>query len=186
MSDERPPPDERSPTEEPEREGGPPDGAGGGDDGSEDADDASKPISIRDAMPPPGLRGQKPRPQSPSRGKRERRPEGALDGGTRQPTPVREVMDVVPAEIGPASPTALPSRRFEVGDEEWIVRLSGSTVTGLPADTGAPLMHLTFFRADDPETPVRAALGVGETLDALGEEELRDRLRRAHPVDAED
>lgn len=178
--------DESSPPEDPTREAGP-DEVDGGDDASGDADDDAKPISIRESMPPPGLRGQKPRPRSPSKGKRERRPEGALDGGTRQPTPVREAMDAVPREIGPASPTELPSRRFEAGEgEEWIARLSGTTVTGLPADAGVPLMQLTFFRAQEPETPVREALGVGETLDDLGEEELRDRLRRAHPVDAED
>lgn len=179
--------DESSPPDDPGNEASPTDDPNDGDDVSGDDDGDTKPISIRDAMPPPGLRGQKPRPRSPSQGKRERRPKGALDGGTRQPTPVREVMDAVPQEIGPASPTELPSRRFEGEEgEAWIARLSGITVTGLPADAGAPLMHLTFFRADEPEAPVRAALGVGKALDDLGEEELRDRLRRARRVDAED
>lgn len=158
------------------------------DDGDE-ADAPPKPISIRDAMPPPGLRGQKPRPRSAGRPQRERRPEGALDGGTRGPTPVREAMDAVPPAIGSASPTELPSRTFRAGedeDEEWIVRLSGVTVTGLPTDTGAPLVHLTFFRAEEPETPVREAVGVGETLEDLAEDELRDHLGRARPVDADD
>lgn len=176
MTDESSPQDDRQPDDVP------PEGA---DDGGSEAE-PPKPISIRDAMPPPGLRGQKPRPRSPGRPGRERRPEGALDGGTRQPTPVREAMDAVPPEIGPSSPTELPSRSFHTAeDEEWIVRVSGTTTTGLPADAGAPLLHLTFFRAAAPETPLREALGVGEALDDLGEEELRDHLGRARPVEDE-
>lgn len=179
--------EDSSPPEDRKKDAGPTDEADGRDDRSEDAAAGTKPISIREAMPPPGLRGQKPRPRSAPHGQRERRPKGALDGGTRQPTPVREVMDAVPPEIGPTSPTELASRRFEAEEgEKWIARLSGTTVTGLPADAGAPLLHLTFFRADEPETPVRAALGVGETLSDFGEEELRDRLRRSRPVDEDD
>lgn len=186
--------DERSPQDEPRRdaplrdqadEGSEAEEGSEGEEGSE-SEKPPRPISIRDAMPAPGLRGQKPRPRSPSRPGRERRSEGALDGGTSRPTPVREAMDAVPPEIGPSSPTELPSRSFRAaGEEEWIVRVSGSAVTGLPADVGAPLLQLTFFRAAEPETPVRESLGVGETLDDLGEEELRDRLERARPVDPE-
>lgn len=184
--------DERSPQDEPKRddpardradEGREADVGSEGEEGRE-GEEAPKPISIRDAMPAPGLRGQKPRPRSPSRPGRERRPEGALDGGTSRPTPVREAMDAVPPEIGPSSPTDLPSRSFRAaGEEEWIVRVSGTTITGLPTDVGAPLLQLTFFRAAEPETPVRETLGVGETLDDLGDDELRDRLERARPVD---
>lgn len=179
MTDESPPEKDRDREESPDERDG--------EAGSDGSEGTSKPISIRDAMPPPGLRGQKPRPSSPRRGKRERRPEGALDGGTHRPTPVREAMDAVPPEIGPASPTELPSRHFEAeAGEEWIVRLAGTGVTGLPADAGTPLLHIRFFRTDAPETALREAIAVGETLDDLPEEALRDHLERSRPVDEEE
>ena len=79
-------------------------------------------------------------------------------------------------------PTAvedLPSRQFAGDGIEWIVRLTGQTSTGSASDPGAPLLHVTFYRADDPLAAVREALVPGSSIDDLFESDLNDLLSTA-------
>ncbi|MFP3949020.1 MAG: hypothetical protein ACLFWG_09845 [Longimicrobiales bacterium] len=97
------------------------------------------------------------------------------------PTPVRVAMEAPPPGDS-RPPEELPSRRFEVEGEEWIVRISGRTITGSRPDPGALLMHLSFFRSEDPEDPRRRLITVDRPLDALYEEDLRELYERSRPT----
>lgn len=161
-------------------------------------EDERKPISVRDLMPPSSSEGrrapERSGPAEPTEGPRravgdeeadeeqaEPDEEGDDESSGPRPTPVRVAMDAPPpGDSRPAS--ALPSRRFEAREEEWVVRITGRTVTGTRPDPGALLMHLTFYRSDDPETPVRELLTVERPLDALYEEDLEEFLDRSRPA----
>lgn len=177
-----------------------PEESGSGDESGSD-DEERKPISVRDLMPPSASEGRRRapvrrRPQKPGDGPEEAEEEpadeepdeedGEAAGGESspsRPTPVRVAMDAPPP--GDSRPTeALPSRRFEARDEEWIVRITGRTMTGTRPDPGALLMHLTFFRAEEPESPVRELLTVNRPLDALYPEDLDEFLERSRPASA--
>lgn len=116
--------------------------------------------------------------------------EGETEGGEEPqaaasvPTPVRVAMDAPPPGDS-RPPEELPSRRFEVDGAEWIVRISGRTITGTRPDSGALLMHLSFFRPAEPETPVRALVTVDRPLDVLYDEDLRELLERSRPAELE-
>lgn len=166
-----------------------------------DEDEERRPISVRDLMPPSS--GERRR-RAPDRGER---PEGRRDGGKEagpeteeegaevaeaespteaaqepsRPTPVRVAMDAPPpGDSRPAD--ALPSRTFQARGEEWIVRITGRTVTGTRPDPGALLMQLTFYRSEEPETPARELLTVDRPLDALYSEDLEELLGRSRPA----
>ncbi len=70
----------------------------------------------------------------------------------------------------------LPSRPFTSEEVEWIARLSGRTSTGSVPDRGAPLLHLTFYRASEPRVAVREALVPGTSIDDFLESGLIDVL----------
>lgn len=176
----RPDDEERQSGEEPEsREAG--------DDEAEE-EDGPKPISVRDLMPPSSSEGRRRAPERGGPAEETERPEpaGPEEGGDDEsapsrPTPVRVAMDAPPP--GDSRPRrALPSRRFEARGEEWIVRITGRTVTGTRPDAGALLMHLTFYRSADPDTPVRELLTVERPLDALYEQDLEEFLDRSRPA----
>ncbi|NIR80367.1 MAG: hypothetical protein GWM92_16550 [Gemmatimonadetes bacterium] len=94
---------------------------------------------------------------------------------------MRVAMDAPPP--GDSRPTkALPARRFLVGEEEWIARITGRTVSGTRPDTGAPLMELSFYRADEPDDPRRHVLTVERDLDHFYDEDLGELLERARPA----
>lgn len=153
-----------------------------------------RPISVRDLMPPSAA--DSPR-RAPERRRRSGQPgepspvrddEEDEDPSPSRPTPVRVAMDAPPP--GDSRPAReLPSRRFEVEGEEWVVRITGRTVTGTRPDPGAPLMHLTFYRAARPDEPERELLTVERPLDALYVEDLAEfleRSRSAHEPFAEE
>ena len=120
------------------------------------------------------------------RGQRER-PKGARDKGRARgsgrgqgraaPRSARQTLKGQAAE--PASEEDLPSCQFVSEGVEWIVRLSGRTSTGSASDRGAPLLHLTFFRADDPLVAVREALLPGDSIDHLFEADMNEVLAGA-------
>lgn len=147
------------------------------DDGSEEE---RAPISVRDLMPSPSTRPRRRSTERPSRPQPAEADEEATedDAPPARPTPVRVAMDAPPpGDSRPAE--TLPSRRFEVGEEEWVVRVSGRTITGTRPDAGALLMQLTFYRSEAPETPVRELLTVERPLEALYEEDLEEFLERS-------
>lgn len=135
-------------------------------------------------------------PETPQEGERPPSPGDTTNGDeessspgepeeseAHRPTPVREMMA---PEVGPAAADwEPPSRTFEHEGEEWVVTLAGQTVTGFPSDPGAPLMHLHFAPADDPESPTKELLCVGSDLESFYDEELRQYLLRARPYAGE-
>lgn len=114
------------------------------------------------------------------------RPPSADDSGAgegQRPTPVRLSMDAQREDPEPIEPPCTRVRRRD--DEEWVVRVEGRTETGGPEDAGAPLLFLTFARAEDPQTRIREIVRVGRRLDALSEAELLDALDDARPYEGE-
>ena len=123
---------------------------------------------------PPPARPHPPRPVGP-----DRAGDRAGERGRRAPAPVRE--GVEPGPRDPPQPIELPSRSIEVEGEGWVVREGGRLSAGVGRDTPAPLLHLVFARAADPERPALETLAPGRALDELSELELGDLLARARP-----
>ena len=105
----------------------------------------------------------------------------AMGGEGQRPTPVRLSMDAEREEPEPRDPPSTSIQRGE--DEEWIVRVEGRTETGGPGDAGAPLLFLTFARADEPDNRIRETVRVGRRLDGLSETELLAALEDARPYE---
>ena len=130
------------------------------------------PTSVRDAL---GGR-RKPGSGAPRRARAGREE----DDDEKRPTPVRAAMGVAREET---QPREVPTRTLPSGEGEgWVVREAGRTSSGQPTDPSAPLLFLTFARAEEPDTPVREALTVGRSLEALTETELEAVLERARPL----
>lgn len=150
-----------------------------------------KPMSVRDAVGPPGLRGQKPRPRK-APGARPRPEPGSGTGpgergsGGGPPTPVREAMDAPALDEVLADPAELPSRALEVEGERWIAREGGRTRTGQRGDAGVPLLHVLFYRDEAPERAVREALVVGRALERMDEAQLARAFEGSRPIPDEE
>ena len=124
----------------------------------------------------PGLRGQRERPKGPrGKGPTRSREDGRRHGpdrkrfGSRAEQPQRTPLE--PTPVGD-----LPHRRFEHEGSEWIVRLHGSSSTGLAMDPGAPLLHLVFYTSADPSTARGEALVPARSFEALPELQLPELL----------
>ena len=118
----------------------------------------------------PGLRGQRERPRGPG-GQGRSRGRGRPRSRSREGlVPAREALERPCLESTRVED--LPSRKFDKEGRDWIVRLAGRTTTGSASDTGAPLLHLLFCSAGEPSVPIRETLSVGDSLDALGEDQL--------------
>ena len=124
----------------------------------------------------PSGRGQRERPKGPGGQGRPRGASGERESGRSAPTPAREVRD---RRAEPTAVQDLPSREFTAEGVEWVARLSGRATTGSPSDPGAPLLHVTFYRASDPLVAVREALLPGDSLDHLFEADLNEVLASA-------
>lgn len=112
---------------------------------------------------------------SPSTGKDE----GGRGRESPRPTPARS--REAPRPRGPVPLVEARSRGLDLGGEQWIVRESGRTSSGAGGDARAPLLHLVFLRAADPERPARELLGCGHTIDDLTDDELAGLFARARP-----
>lgn len=162
------------------------DGAQGESEAPEEELQRGRPLSVQDVSPSSPARA---RPRERTSGDEAAPPSEGEGGeeegeGARRPTPVRVAMDAPPP--GDSRPTeSLPARRFLAGEEEeeeWIVRITGRTVSGTPPDTGAPLMELSFYRADEPDVPRRQLLTVERDLELYYDEDLGELLERARPA----
>ena len=96
--------------------------------------------------------------------------------------PVRAAMDVERVEESPAEGT---EATLVASGQEWIVRVEGRSITGLPSDHGAALLLLSFAKAEEPEVRVLEALVPAERLDDLEPPQLRGALVDARPYRAD-
>lgn len=128
-----------------------------------------RPTPVRKAMP-----SARPTPVR----KRESASGEGGDEDPDRPTPVRQAME---AEREEPPPVEAPSLRFFREDEEWIVRVEGRTTSGRREDAGAPLLLLSFARAEDPDRRLREVVGAGRTLEALGPDQLGRLLDASRP-----
>lgn len=154
-------------------------GGGEGREGVPDEEEEAEEPSSEEAVD-----GEEGRPEEEGAPEPADEGAGGPAGAASVPTPVRVAMDAPPPGDS-RPPEDLPSRRFEVDGEEWIVRISGRTVTGTRPDAGALLMHLSFFRPDEPESALRGLITVDRPLDALYEEDLLELFERSRPMDRE-
>lgn len=134
-----------------------------------DEEDKPRPTPVRQTVPPA-------RPKSVRQ--RDATAPEAEDDDPERPTPVRQAMEVEREEPPPVEP---PSLRFLREDEEWIVRVEGRTRSGRREDAGAPLLLLSFARAEDPERRLREAVGIGRTLESLTPGDLGRLLDASRP-----
>ena len=127
----------------------------------------------------PGLRGQRERPDGP-RGKGSSRRSGGGRGS--RPDGNRTVSgreEPQRTQLIPTPLAELPHRSFEHDGCEWIVRLCGQTSTGLVIDPGAPVMHLFFYKAAEPDVACGDTLVTGRSLEELPEFQLPELLAGA-------
>lgn len=140
----------------------------GGAEAQEGREDPRRPTPVRQTLPP-----ARPAPV------RQRTPTGEdEDDDPERPTPVRQAME---AEREEPPPVEAPSLRFFREDEEWIVRVEGRTRSGRREDAGAPLLLLSFARAEDPDRRLREAVGIGRSLETLTPGELGRLLDASRP-----
>ena len=146
------------------------------------ASDASKSVSTSQA---PGLRGQRARPEGP-RGGRASYKKSEEDHRPRTRASAASVGDQPQRpQLEPTAVEDLPSRKFEDGGRKWIVRLLGMTSTGSLRDSGALLMHLGFYAADEPLVSHGAVLVPATSLKGISDlalSELLSEVRSAVPT----
>lgn len=144
------------------------------------------PKPVRDGLPASAGKagGAADAPGGEQRRRRGRGRGGRKRGGRRdhssrrddraRPTPVRESLGS--SDGGDRAPQI---RTFTGGEREWVARTAGRALAGPGANRGAPLLHLTFHRAEEEALPVREIMVVGETLEHLSDDDLADLLGQA-------
>lgn len=143
-----------------------------GQEADEDEQDPHRPTPVRQTVPP----------ARPTPVRQRNATEGDEDDDPERPTPVRQAMEAEREEPPPLEP---PSLRFFREDEEWIVRVEGRTSSGRREDPGAPLLLLSFARAEDPDRRLREVVGIGRSLEALTPGELGRLLDASRPFQEE-
>jgi len=103
----------------------------------------------------------------------------AQDEG-RRPTPVRMGMESGEEDDDAGTENA---RTFQDGKtgEEWIARVTGQSSSGILPLRTVPLLEITFARAQEPDRPLRQALGYGTNLGRISDQELLSLLQRSDP-----
>lgn len=107
------------------------------------------------------------------------------DEGTG-PVPVRDLMNV-PSTEPEVEAEGEPrwegdEQRFDLDGEAWTVRTAGAGSYGTGGVGAARLLAVHFYRAADPERPVREALVPAARFVDLWPDELRTLFRRATPI----
>ena len=131
----------------------------------------------------PAIRDRQERPKAPNAARdssqRSRSRKGGSGRSASRARANRLRESVKRGAPKPTSMESLPSRKFDFGGSEWIVRLSGRVSIGSRGDCGAQLLHLTFFQAVDPLVAARQSLAVGKCIEQLPEERLCELLASA-------
>lgn len=104
------------------------------------------------------------------------------------PVPVRDLMKVpAPEPEGDAELLWEGSERtFELGGETWTARPAGTGAYGTGDHGAARLLAIHFYRASDPDRPVREALVPAGVFAGLWPDELRTLYQRATPIELDD
>jgi hypothetical protein len=103
------------------------------------------------------------------------------DAADRRPTPVRAAMDSVEPGAEDSDAPGLTFLDPEDG-QEWVVRVTGRSRSGVVPLRVIPLMEVVFCSVEAPDVVVRRALCKGESADALSEEELIRLFRESGPA----
>ncbi|HEX7049278.1 MAG TPA: hypothetical protein VF188_03615 [Longimicrobiales bacterium] len=80
----------------------------------------------------------------------------------------------------------VPSQRFVMDGEDWLAQVAGAGLGGSDALAVPALVAVRFFRAADPDVPVREALLPPGRLGTLFDEELRALFLSARPIEPPD
>lgn len=73
-------------------------------------------------------------------------------------------------------------RRFTVDGEAWIAQVAGRAGVGTTGPVVGAIAVVHFFRAEEPDTPVRQAYLAASRFEALYEAELLELFHSAKPI----
>lgn len=114
--------------------------------------------------------------------------------GPPPPVPVRRVAaDVEPDDVSvPESPESGASEgetEVLLPGGEWVIRSGGQTRSGVPGDSGAPLLLVLFHRRDPKSgaveaKPAREVWTVGRDIEAFDSAKLTELVARSRPYRA--
>lgn len=101
------------------------------------------------------------------------------------PVPVRDLMKTMTPEPEAAGEPRWEGEEqgFERDGVEWVVRSAGAGSYGTGTLGTSRLVAVHFFRADDPDVPVREALVPAGVFPHLHAQELRELYDRATPIE---
>jgi hypothetical protein len=68
--------------------------------------------------------------------------------------------------------------------QDWVVRISGRSISGVLPLRVIPLMELNFSRSEAPDVPLRRAIYQGESMDELDDSALLSLFRSAGPLES--
>jgi hypothetical protein len=86
-------------------------------------------------------------------------------------------------EVGQGAAPAASALEFEMGDESWVLRPAGVGAYGTGQRGAARLLAVHFYRAAEPDIPVREALMAAGAFGALRAEDAADLFGRATPIE---
>lgn len=96
-----------------------------------------------------------------------------------------DATDPSPDDDRAATPAAPTSLTFDMDGAGWIARPAGAGVYGTGRRGAARLLAVHFFRASDPERPVREALVPAGEFGTWGEQAMVELFERATPIELE-
>ena len=102
-----------------------------------------------------------------------------IDVSLGEPSSISETSEAIISE--PTKTEDLPSRHFTGDGSEWIVRVAGQTSTGSTSDSGARLLHLIFYRSEDPLVAQYELITPCKSIDNLHDSDLENLLSLANP-----
>ena len=150
-------------------------------------DDSTSPPPVSGPAPARPAPERRPAPADhprPARVGPPPRPGAAPDRGRRPgpaPAPARLVVESAPRD--PLRLLELPSRALAWDDQSWVVREGGRSSAGIGRSVRAPLLHLTFALAAEPDRLVKEVLTAGRGMADLSDDELIELLGRARPYE---
>lgn len=100
-----------------------------------------------------------------------------IDISLGESEPISETSEEITVE--PTKTEDLPSRHFNSDGSEWIVRVVGQTSTGSASDSGARLLHLIFYRSENPLVAQYDLITPCKSIDDLHDLDLENLLSLA-------